>query len=334
MLLSILIPAYNAAQTIERCIKSVTENNKFGDYEIIVVNDGSTDNTALILEGLGQRESRLRIHTQENQGTGKTRNRLLALAQGTFILFVDADDYLEPGALDLLAEQLTKETDLDILGFSLLTKRNDEITPHSSYEALFQTYDLSRHLTGVEYLRLKNGYFFLWTQLFRQSLFQENNLRFDQEVSLYEDMLLSAEIYTLKDLRIRMLPDRLYVYDLSSENSITRTKTWGKKRKNYQDTLRVIEGLKQIEASLDDREYKDEIKTMMYLIVFSTQKMLCKGFPPSYAKDFLRKVEDRSLYPIQGYRPASFRDKLFALIANNKPLYLITQRILSKVLTK
>lgn len=333
MLLSILIPVYNAAQTIERCIKSITENNKFGDYEIIVVNDGSMDDTAKILEKLRHKESRLKIHTQDNQGTGKTRNRLLALAQGTFILFVDADDYLEPGALDLLAEHLTKEPDLDILGFSLLTKRDNEITPHLGYEALFHKYDLNRRLTGLEYLKLKNGSYFLCTQLFRRSLFQENNLRFDQEVSMCEDMLLSAEIYTLKNLQIRMLPDRLYVYDLSEESSVSRPKTWEKKQKNYHDILRVIEGLKQIEASLDDQEYKEEIKTMMYLIVFATLIMLCKGFPPSYAKDFLQKIVDWSLFPIKGYYSASYKEIIFSVIASNKHLYLIAQALLSKVLT-
>lgn len=334
MLLSILIPAYNAAQTIERCIKSVTENNKFEDYEIVVVNDGSTDDTAKVLEELGQRESRLKIHAQENQGTGATRNRLLTLAQGEYIFFVDADDYLVAGALDLLAEHLTKEPDLDILGFSLLVKKGDAISTHSGYEALFHRFGLSERLTGIDYLKLKNGWYFLWTQLFRRSLFQENNLRFDQDVSLCEDMLLSAQIYTLKGLRIRMLQDRLYIYDLSSENSITRTKTWEKKRKNYQDQLKVIGGLKQIEASLDNQKYKEEVKKMMSTIVYSTQKMLCKGFPSSYAKDFLHKAKEWSLYPIRDYHPSSFRDKLFALIANNKHLYLITQTILSKVITK
>ena len=100
MRLSIIIPAYNAGKYLERCVSSCEEQSVPQDeFEIIVVNDGSKDNTLEVAESLADKYSNLRIFSKENGGSSSARNMGLDHAKGDYITFVDSDDYLLPGKL-------------------------------------------------------------------------------------------------------------------------------------------------------------------------------------------------------------------------------------------
>lgn len=107
---SVIIPCYNSAGTIERCINSILDTNKC-ELEIIAVNDGSSDNTEEILKTYG---NRIKYITVENKGVSNARNIGLSKATAPFIMFMDADDYMDSAAIDtLLSEQ--EKTDADIV---------------------------------------------------------------------------------------------------------------------------------------------------------------------------------------------------------------------------
>ena len=98
-LFSVIIPAYNAEKTIEACINSVTEQNN-ESYEVIVVNDKSTDRTAEILKQYEENKNIRVIHHTENKKAGGARNTGIKAAQGEYVLFLDADDVLIDGSLE------------------------------------------------------------------------------------------------------------------------------------------------------------------------------------------------------------------------------------------
>ena len=91
MKFSIIVPVYNAAKTINRCADSILAQT-FQDYEIIFINDGSTDNSGYICDEWVKRDRRIRVYHQNNLGVSKTRNRGITLAKGEYIYFIDADD--------------------------------------------------------------------------------------------------------------------------------------------------------------------------------------------------------------------------------------------------
>ena len=95
---SVIIPCYNSADTIERCINSVLDTNKC-ELEIIAVNDGSSDNTEQILKTYGDR---IKYITVENKGVSNARNIGLSKATAPFVMFMDADDYMDSAAIDVL----------------------------------------------------------------------------------------------------------------------------------------------------------------------------------------------------------------------------------------
>ena len=102
---SVIIPAYNAEKYIEDALNSVLKS-KYKNIEVIVINDGSTDRTADILNEYSEKESRLLIINEKNAGVSKARNKGIRRARGNFIFFLDADDTINPVAFDKAIENL------------------------------------------------------------------------------------------------------------------------------------------------------------------------------------------------------------------------------------
>ena len=108
MVFSIIIPVYNVEKYLRECLNSVL-GQTFPNWEVICVNDGSTDSSASILEVFATKDNRVRIVTQPNSGLSAARNVGLKHASGEYILFLDSDDWLEVNALEILANDLCDE---------------------------------------------------------------------------------------------------------------------------------------------------------------------------------------------------------------------------------
>lgn len=115
MLLSIIVPMYNVAPYVERCLRSLTNQDLAPDqYEIICINDGSPDNSAAIVENLQKEFSQIVLLNQENQGVSMARNNAIQRAKGKYLLAVDADDYIAPNCLASVIKK-AEENNLDVL---------------------------------------------------------------------------------------------------------------------------------------------------------------------------------------------------------------------------
>ena len=121
LVLSIVIPIYNAEKYLEECLESVINQEVLsGKYEIICIDDGSTDNSNLILEKYNKQIDNLTVFHQNNSGVSVARNRGLELAKGTYIWFVDADDFTSKNAIELLL-QIIREDSFDRVVFGYYT---------------------------------------------------------------------------------------------------------------------------------------------------------------------------------------------------------------------
>ena len=115
-MVSIIIPIYNVEKYLQECIESVLQQS-LQDIEIICVNDGSTDNSGVILEKFAETDKRILVINQENKGVSAARNTGLRCAKGKYIYFLDSDDYLAPDALELLSSDMDARN-LDLLLFN------------------------------------------------------------------------------------------------------------------------------------------------------------------------------------------------------------------------
>lgn len=130
--ISIILPVYNMERYLSECMESII-NQTFSDFEVICIDDGSTDSSPEILKDYKDKDSRVRIITQENMGLSCARNAGMDEAAGEYIYFIDSDDYINPNALETMVN-LCERHDLDLLIFKLVNfdDKTGEENPHYS----------------------------------------------------------------------------------------------------------------------------------------------------------------------------------------------------------
>ena len=187
-LITIIIPAYNAADYLERCVQTLL-NQTHKHLEIIVVNDGSTDGTGKLLDELAQKDPRIKVIHQENRGVSESRNIGLDLATGDYIGFSDADDEAAPDMYELLYTNLiNNNADISHCGFQL-NKLDDAVKFHGTGALLLQTGS-----EGVkELLSGKRVEPSVCTKLYKKSLL--HNARFPADIKINEDMLFNVAAF-------------------------------------------------------------------------------------------------------------------------------------------
>jgi len=131
MLLSFVIPAYNVAPFVERCLRSIL-SQPFDDFEVVIIDDGSTDETGRLIEAVARSDARVRPFRQDNAGQGAARNFGLTQARGDYVWFVDADDWLSPHGLPRLA-LLLRDVRPDVLVVNFETAFEKGTPPKPSH---------------------------------------------------------------------------------------------------------------------------------------------------------------------------------------------------------
>ncbi|WP_010250361.1 glycosyltransferase family 2 protein [Myroides injenensis] len=180
-LISIILPAYNAASTISKCVNSIL-NQSFTDFELIIINDGSADETKEECDRLSKLDNRITFICQVNKGVSSARNRGINIAKGQYFVFVDSDDYVSPNYLfSLLEDYKTSKADLVIHTFHVVNFKEDwapklpnVLCSSTSFDVLFKNCELYK--TG-----------FLFGKLFKASIVKDYNIKFNESIILYED---------------------------------------------------------------------------------------------------------------------------------------------------
>lgn len=248
-LISIIIPAYNVDMYIEKCINSVL-NQTYKKLEIIVINDGSTDSTQYIIDGLAIKDSRLKIIHKENTGVSDTRNIGLEIAEGDYIGFVDGDDEIKPEMYQtLLSDIKNNNADIAHCGFELITKGStkvfngtNEIHVQSQKEALTSL------LKGDPFEPSS------CTKLYKKQVLK--NLKFNKEVKFNEDLLFNVEAFKQSQkIVFHDVPLYRYKYNVNSASRNTNIYTI------QQNVLKVTEILNNKISGLKI----DEIRNPFYV---------------------------------------------------------------------
>lgn len=214
LFVSFILPIYNVKDYLRRCIDSIVAQ-PFGEYEILLVDDGSTDGSAELCDCIAAENPRIRALHKVNGGLSSARNHGLRFAKGRYVFFVDSDDYLTDGAASCITGALNGKNDIDILKF-------DYIGRSSSSEHTVTSIAPVGLFTGKskdELIRmaLANEHSFVlsaWSHIYRRDFLLENDLTFVSERNIgNEDYLFNPCAY-LAASTIRVVHDPIYVYDL------------------------------------------------------------------------------------------------------------------------
>ena len=180
---------YNCAPVIERCLKSID----YPDGEILVVNDGSTDNSAEVVSNYALSHPNVRLIDKPNGGVSSARNLGIDEAQGKYIAFVDADDYVMHGGFQYLIA-LAEEHNADVVKFDLKSVSDDVFPEH------YNTVDTSnvtiRKATGHEVLQHYDmADTVVWDGIYRRNIIVDNAIRFHTDLKLHEDDVFNGMVY-------------------------------------------------------------------------------------------------------------------------------------------
>lgn len=233
---SIIVPAYNAEKTISRCVESIL-NQTYPDFELLVMDDGSRDETPAILDRYAAQDARIRVVHKENSGVSDTRNRALALSQGEYIQFLDADDWVTPDATRLFVRAMEEYENCDMVIADFYRVIDKRMSQKGDI-------DEERLITREEYAQymLHNPadfyYGVLWNKFFRRSIIAENGMEMDVNLSWAEDFIFNME-YVLHTNMIYVLKVPVYYY-VKTEGSLV-TQGGMSIAKTVQMKLNVIE---------------------------------------------------------------------------------------------
>lgn len=217
-IVSVIIPVFQAEKYVERCVRSVQEQT-YEALDIILIDDGSKDNSLEICKGLAEKDGRIRVFRQENKGVAATRNAGLFYATGEFIYFLDSDDWVREDTLARMVAAIGEQhADLCICGFKYIEDQGEE-------EHCFHTerkIDKSTLMEQYFWKLYENEILFnIGTKLYRRSRIEENNLRFHTDMIIYEDIRFCLE-YLDHVQQVSLCGEPFYCYFRGNDNSITR----------------------------------------------------------------------------------------------------------------
>lgn len=218
ILLSIIIPAFNAEKSIERCVRSLLLLERL-DYEVIIVDDGSTDSTSKICMSLASNNSKVKYFYQNNSGVSSARNLGLSNSKGDYIGFLDSDDFFCEGSLLKLLNEVEHQLyDVYYFGYIYKSEKSNKIRlPYKSKECnflnlLYYFDECATHKKEV------NRH--IWGWIVRSKIYKNNNIKFDHHLTMGEDFDVCLEV-AKNSKSIRIIPYALYSYEYN-ENSVTK----------------------------------------------------------------------------------------------------------------
>lgn len=308
MRLSVILPTYNQEKYLSRCLDSLLSQSLDPDtYEIIIVNDGSSDNTREIAEDYVKRHQQINLINKENAGAGAARNTGLDAAKGAYIHFVDPDDYIARDVYPILLE-ITEHTDPDILTFKFeKTKKSDLTEARTDLSA----YDMSqlKTISGVAFIASTNYRNTVWWYFLKKDFFVQNNFRFI-EGKWMEDSILTPRIF-LKAKRVTLSGIDVYRYMITPNSAMT-----SKDPKHYNKligdiehaTFSISELLKELESENPQiSACRDRIKTRQQSFVFFLLVRLMKSnMPINTIPEKLKGFKSIEAYPLDEFGGKDF----------------------------
>lgn len=208
---SFIIPVYNCAEYLTECVKSVLET-EMNYYEIILVNDGSRDNSAQICKSLLETNNSIKYIYQENRGVSAARNRGLSIATGDYVLFLDADDTIDSNQMKKALHIVEENNDIDLamfgISFDYYYHRNCYRKDKSHYT---QNGYIDDWVNIIDELYDVNILSPVWNKVFRRDILIHNHLLFNTEMFLYEDLEFSIRYLAYCNV-IYNIPECIYHY--------------------------------------------------------------------------------------------------------------------------
>ena len=248
--LSIIIPAYNCENHIDHMVQSI-QASSFTDWELIIVNDKSTDSTKTVVANLAKSDRRITLVNQrQNGGASAARNAGIRKAHGQYIMFLDADDELKPHALATFIKAIEQpQVDLAVSGFTIQAFSGGHRL--SSVNTCLnklpdQGRDESWRLYILRLLGLDGRLYQVWNKIYRADIIHQHQLTFPVGINFGEDLLFNLNYYAHMTGRIKFIHQPLYIYkqNLDSGTFSKSSLIYANRQQNYRTKASLLSWLK------------------------------------------------------------------------------------------
>lgn len=292
--ISVIVPVYNAQKTLYRCLNSICAQT-FKDFEVILINDGSSDKSFEICEEFCSKDSRFRLINQENAGPSRTRNRGIDEAISKYLAFVDADDYIEPDMLEEFYNAAeVSNADMTVCGYI----SENEISSGKSISRIkpgvYRGDECRRIIT--ESIKIGEGYLppYSWVRFVRREVMENPRLRFNTKIHRSEDYLLWTQVGFCIDSLCIINNKFLYHY-VENDASITHNYVggyWEMVKELYDELVATLPDEENVRKNLKEM-FLSRAYLAMKVASFAKDKNVFRTDLKSILKDKkLRKVVD------------------------------------------
>ena len=275
--LTIIIPTYNSEKYIEKCIISILKQT-YTNLEIIIIDDNSSDNTYEICQKIQKNDLRIKLlRNSKNVGVSITRNLGIDIATGEYITFVDSDDYIEENLYEKLIEKIENENiDIAMCNFYMeLNSKDTRINGENKKMVL----DKGKIL---DYMFLPDYYCgFVWNKIYKTDIIKSNNLRFDNNIFICEDMLFNCQ-YIGKIEKGFYTTAKLYHYIQRTNSSYNR-----KYNERWKTVTQAYEKMKQY---ISEQNMKNFQYSYLYALLNLKEKIYMEEFKE---KELLQDINNR-----------------------------------------
>lgn len=315
-LISIIIPVYNVEEYVEKCVKTVCAQT-YENLEILIVDDGATDNSGKICDELAQTDERIRVFHTENHGLGAARNFGLDNARGEFVGFVDSDDWIDEDMYEFLYRQIA-ETGSDIAICSHFTEKPNQTKLSKFLTEKTEIFTRDEILVLLMEDKKINNY--AWNKLYRRSLFED--LRFPD--GLYEDIQFTFKLF-YKSEKISAFLQPKYHYRQREGSIVSKKLSW----KNHYSYFNA----EFVQMSfLHEKGFPDAARHLCRRGIHTIKRLIRSNVSDEIIRDILQRLEP---FDFIGFKELGFGFVFRRYMMRNhlqayKKLYLFTLKFRRK----
>jgi len=312
-MISIIIPIYNAEAFLPRCVDSILSQS-FKDFEVLLVDDGSTDKSGKICDGYAQKDPRVMVFHKKNGGVSSARNLGIDHARGEYIHFVDADDFVFQGAYKYFAERCLKYKP-DI---TLFNHVNNAVTNQEVIEGVETFYNNSLDYIKNRYVRVP-----LWQKIIKREYITENGIRFNEKLIYSEDTVF---LWSLLRNKGSLLHSTATIYSYSTNNeSAERSRNVSHVKNTISSIITSNLHLKEYSFSFSNCPPAISNFTHKYEVLFN--RILCTPYSYRELKDLFARCAQIGTEHLCVRREIKAYDTLY-----HHPLcYYLLQSLIRKV---
>ena len=284
-LISVIIPVYNVEKYLRQCLDSVLAQT-YSNYEVILVDDGSSDRSPKICNEYALKNNHIRVFHKTNGGASTARNVGLKESKGDYIFFLDSDDWIEPNTLEtMMTTAKNEKADLVFCEAQAIDdEKGTRIEGHYEYKKYYPTGDAYQIM--LQMMERKEFHVAIWMLLLDRSIFLDNHLLFKEGI-IYEDMIIAYQFFCVANYAAHV-PKKLYTRRYHPNSVVTSAKT----EKNYISAATVYREVGEFMKSLPDNKQSPKHIVRCAYKVLDDYRQMPKCVKSKYKDDYNSIIQD------------------------------------------